>query len=119
MTNRHADAHRWRLGGVLIMGAVLSILDATIVSVGIGSIAHDLDSSITTVSSNPSAQRTVGPSVAKGPSAQRVTGRVRSPRMTNSGRRSGVDARRRPGSREVRAVSAAAISTRASGAPMQ
>ncbi|WP_245787508.1 MFS transporter [Amycolatopsis saalfeldensis] len=49
MTARHADAHLWRLGGVLIMGAVLSILDATIVSVGIGSIAHDLGSSITTV----------------------------------------------------------------------
>ena len=49
MTTRHADAHLWRLGGVLIMGAVLSILDATIVSVGIGSIAHDLGSSITTV----------------------------------------------------------------------
>ncbi|WP_328605638.1 MFS transporter [Amycolatopsis sp. NBC_00345] len=49
MTTRRADAHLWRLGGVLIMGAVLSILDATIVSVGIGSIAHDLGSSITTV----------------------------------------------------------------------
>jgi MFS family permease len=49
MTTRHADAHLWRLGGVLIMGAVLSILDATIVSVGIGSIAYDLGSSITTV----------------------------------------------------------------------
>ncbi|MFC5690117.1 DHA2 family efflux MFS transporter permease subunit [Amycolatopsis mediterranei] len=43
------DAALWRLGGVLIMGAVLSILDATIVTVGIGSIAHDLDSPLTTV----------------------------------------------------------------------
>jgi MFS family permease len=49
MTTRRADTHLWRLGGVLIMGAVLSILDATIVSVGIGTIAHDLGSSITTV----------------------------------------------------------------------
>ncbi|MFF1608574.1 DHA2 family efflux MFS transporter permease subunit [Amycolatopsis sp. NPDC058278] len=43
------DAALWRLGGVLIMGAVLSILDATIVTVGIGSIAADLDSPLTTV----------------------------------------------------------------------
>ncbi|WP_233226072.1 DHA2 family efflux MFS transporter permease subunit [Amycolatopsis sp. CA-126428] len=43
------DAALWRLGGVLIMGAVLSILDATIVTVGIGSIARDLDSPLTTV----------------------------------------------------------------------
>ncbi|MFI5611177.1 MFS transporter [Amycolatopsis sp. NPDC051903] len=43
------DAALWRLGGVLIMGAVLSILDATIVSVGIGTIAHDLGSPLTTV----------------------------------------------------------------------
>jgi EmrB/QacA subfamily drug resistance transporter len=43
------EAALWRLGGVLIMGAVLSILDATIVTVGIGSIARDLDSPLTTV----------------------------------------------------------------------
>ncbi|MGW3998059.1 DHA2 family efflux MFS transporter permease subunit [Amycolatopsis sp. NPDC004772] len=43
------DAALWRLGGVLIMGAVLSILDATIVTVGIGSIARDLGSPLTTV----------------------------------------------------------------------
>ncbi|WP_240490666.1 DHA2 family efflux MFS transporter permease subunit [Amycolatopsis vancoresmycina] len=43
------DAALWRLGGVLIMGAVLSILDATIVTVGIDSIAHDLESPLTTV----------------------------------------------------------------------
>ncbi|WP_254897043.1 DHA2 family efflux MFS transporter permease subunit [Amycolatopsis sp. Hca4] len=43
------DAALWRLGGVLIMGAVLSILDATIVTVGIGSIARDLESPLTTV----------------------------------------------------------------------
>lgn len=42
------DAALWRLGGVLIMGAVLSILDATIVTVGIGTIARDLDSPLTT-----------------------------------------------------------------------
>jgi len=43
------DAALWRLGGVLIMGAVLSILDATIVTVGIDAIARDLDSPLTTV----------------------------------------------------------------------
>jgi EmrB/QacA subfamily drug resistance transporter len=43
------DAGLWRLGGVLIMGAVLSILDATIVTVGIDSIARDLGSSLPTV----------------------------------------------------------------------
>ncbi|MBB4687086.1 MDR family MFS transporter [Amycolatopsis jiangsuensis] len=43
------DAALRRLGGVLIMGAVLSVLDATIVSVGIGAIARDLDSSLPTV----------------------------------------------------------------------
>ncbi|MEQ0561417.1 DHA2 family efflux MFS transporter permease subunit [Amycolatopsis sp. NEAU-NG30] len=43
------DAALWRLGGVLIMGAVLSILDATIVTVGIDSIARDLGSPLTTV----------------------------------------------------------------------
>ncbi|WP_439385379.1 MDR family MFS transporter [Amycolatopsis lexingtonensis] len=43
------DAALWRLGGVLIMGPVLSILDATIVTVGIDSIARDLDSPLTTV----------------------------------------------------------------------
>ncbi len=43
------DTGLWRLGGVLIMGAVLSILDATIVTVGIDSIARDLDSPLTTV----------------------------------------------------------------------
>ncbi|WP_410587339.1 DHA2 family efflux MFS transporter permease subunit [Amycolatopsis sp. lyj-23] len=43
------DAALWRLGGVLIMGAVLSILDATIVTVGIDSIARDLHSPLTTV----------------------------------------------------------------------
>lgn len=43
------DAALWRLGGVLIMGAVLSILDATIVTVGIHAIARDLGSSLTTV----------------------------------------------------------------------
>lgn len=43
------DKALWRLGGVLIMGAVLSILDATIVTVGIGSIARDLGSPLTTV----------------------------------------------------------------------
>ncbi|MEV6640929.1 DHA2 family efflux MFS transporter permease subunit [Amycolatopsis sp. NPDC051371] len=43
------DAALWQLGGVLIMGAVLSILDATIVTVGIDSIARDLGSPVTTV----------------------------------------------------------------------
>ncbi|SEB42196.1 drug resistance transporter, EmrB/QacA subfamily [Amycolatopsis tolypomycina] len=43
------DAALWRLGGVLIMGAVLSILDATIVTVGIDAIARDLASPLTTV----------------------------------------------------------------------
>jgi EmrB/QacA subfamily drug resistance transporter len=43
------DAALWRLGGVLIMGAVLSILDATIVTVGIDSIARDLGSPLPTV----------------------------------------------------------------------
>ncbi|GAB3139182.1 DHA2 family efflux MFS transporter permease subunit [Amycolatopsis stemonae] len=43
------DAALWKLGGVLIMGAVLSILDATIVTVGIGSIARDLGSPLPTV----------------------------------------------------------------------
>jgi EmrB/QacA subfamily drug resistance transporter len=44
------DKALWRLGGgVLIMGAVLSILDATIVTVGIDSIARDLGSPLTTV----------------------------------------------------------------------
>ncbi len=43
------DKALWRLGGVLIMGAVLSILDATIVTVGIDSIARDLRSPLTTV----------------------------------------------------------------------
>ncbi|WP_410562573.1 DHA2 family efflux MFS transporter permease subunit [Amycolatopsis sp. cmx-4-61] len=43
------DTALWRLGGVLIMGAVLSILDATIVTVGIDSIARDLRSPLTTV----------------------------------------------------------------------
>ncbi|MEU4251657.1 DHA2 family efflux MFS transporter permease subunit [Amycolatopsis sp. NPDC026612] len=43
------DAALWRLGGVLIMGAVLSILDATIVTVGIDSIARDLGSPLTAV----------------------------------------------------------------------
>jgi EmrB/QacA subfamily drug resistance transporter len=43
------DARLWKLGGVLIMGAVLSILDATIVTVGIDSIARDLGGPVTTV----------------------------------------------------------------------
>jgi EmrB/QacA subfamily drug resistance transporter len=43
------DAALWRLGGVLIMGAVLSILDATIVTVGIDSIARELGSPLPTV----------------------------------------------------------------------
>ncbi|MFJ7210949.1 DHA2 family efflux MFS transporter permease subunit [Amycolatopsis sp. NPDC098790] len=48
-TAARPDAALWRLGGVLIMGAVLSILDATIVTVGIDSIARDLGSPVTTV----------------------------------------------------------------------
>ncbi|MYW94543.1 multidrug efflux MFS transporter [Amycolatopsis rubida] len=44
-----SDSGLRRLGGVLILGAVLSILDATIVSVGIGVMARDLDSSLPTV----------------------------------------------------------------------
>jgi EmrB/QacA subfamily drug resistance transporter len=48
-TTVRPDAALWRLGGVLIMGAVLSILDATIVTVGIDSIARDLGSPLTTV----------------------------------------------------------------------
>ncbi|SFO14422.1 hypothetical protein SAMN05421854_101781 [Amycolatopsis rubida] len=50
---------------------------------------------------------------------QAVTGRVRNPRITNSGLRSGCAASRNAGSRFVNAVNAAAISTRASGAPTQ
>lgn len=49
LTAARPDAALWRLGGVLIMGAVLSILDATIVTVGIDSIARDLGSSVPTV----------------------------------------------------------------------
>ncbi|SEF30329.1 drug resistance transporter, EmrB/QacA subfamily [Amycolatopsis pretoriensis] len=49
LTAARPDAALWRLGGVLIMGAVLSILDATIVTVGIDSIARDLGSPVTTV----------------------------------------------------------------------
>lgn len=48
-----------------------------------------------------------------------VTGNVRRPRITNSGLRSGSDASRNPGSSVTSASSAAAISTRASGAPTQ
>lgn len=44
-----SDSGLRRLGGVLILGAVLSILDATIVSVGIGVMARDLDSSLPTM----------------------------------------------------------------------
>ena len=48
-----------------------------------------------------------------------VTRSSRNPRITNSGRRGGVSARRSPGSFSASALSAAAISTRARGAPTQ
>ncbi len=50
---------------------------------------------------------------------QTVIRSSRNPRITNSGRRRGASARRSPGSFSANALSAAAISTRARGAPTQ
>src|SRR5690349_19075247 len=38
----------WRIAFVLIFGAVLSMLDATVVSVGVESVAHSLHASLDT-----------------------------------------------------------------------
>lgn len=45
----HLDQGLLRMAGVLIFGAILAILDATIVNVGIGAVARDLRSPLSTV----------------------------------------------------------------------
>ncbi len=45
----HVDAAVWRLAAVLLLGPVLALLDTTIVSVGLDSVAHDLGSPLATV----------------------------------------------------------------------
>ncbi|MEU1625889.1 MDR family MFS transporter [Streptomyces sp. NPDC020096] len=43
------DAAVWRLAAVLLLGPILALLDTTIVSVGLDSVARDLGSPLTTV----------------------------------------------------------------------
>src|SRR4051794_35785048 len=46
---RGIDANVWRIVSVLILGSIMSVLDATIVNVALESLARDLHSTLTEV----------------------------------------------------------------------
>ena len=49
MTNGRIDPHVWRIAAVVIVGAIMSILDTTIVNVALDTLSRDLHSPLADV----------------------------------------------------------------------
>ena len=46
MNTDRIDTHVWRIAAVVVVGAIMSILDTTIVNVALDSLSRDLHSSL-------------------------------------------------------------------------